>query len=109
MSSLYLITQVKTCLLKPSQSLRIQLLVLSSNKCHGGGGGSSSYLRKGHKGLEHHFKSIIYYSLMVAQPVLTTGEELLGKLCKERNCRDSFLGLKLEFSFQNKCMEKRII
>lgn len=106
MSSLYLITQVKTCLPKPSQSLRIQLLVLSSNKCHGGGGGSSSYLRKGHKGLEHHFKSIIDYFLMVAQPVLTTGEELLGKLCKERNCRDSFLGLKLGFSFQNKCMEK---
>lgn len=68
--------------------------------------GSSSYLRKGYKGLEHHFKSIIDYSLMVAQPVLTTGEELLGKFAKKETVMDSFLGLKLGFSFQNKWPEK---
>ena len=46
--------------------------------------GSSYFLRKGHKGLEHHFKSITYYSLMVALPVLTRGGQLLGKLCREK-------------------------
>lgn len=96
MSLLYLITPVKTCLPKCSKSLRIQLLVLSSNKCHGGAGGGSSYLRKGFEGLEHYFKRVTDYSLMTALTELTQGEELLGKLCKERSFLGSFLRLKHE-------------
>lgn len=68
--------------------------------------GGCSYLRKDFEGLKHHFKSVSYYSLMTALTALTQGEELLGKLCKERSSLGSFLRLKLEFSFQNKCMKK---
>lgn len=61
--------------------------------------GKGSYLRKGYKGLEPHFKSITYYSLMIAWTVLTHGGELPGKLCKEKSFLDSSLTLKLDFSF----------
>lgn len=99
MSSLYSITQVKTCLPKPSKKSEHTLLVLSSNKCHDGAGRRGSYLRKGSEGLKCHFKSVTYYSLMIALTELAQGEQLLRKLCKERSFPDSFLRLKLEFSF----------
>lgn len=100
MSSLYSITQIKTCLPKPSKKSEDTLLVQPSNKCLGGAGGGVPILEKAPKeGFECHFKSVTYYSLMIALTELAQGEQLLRKLCKVRSFPDSFLRLKLEFSF----------
>lgn len=65
MSPLYLILEVKISLPKVNKILRTQLLVRSLNKYRGRGVETGSCLRKGCKGLETHFKSLTYSSLVI--------------------------------------------
>lgn len=87
MSLLYWITWVKTGIPKPSKSPRIQLIIQDHPAGVGAvvGEGPPFYKR-----LEHHFKSVTYYSSMIALTVHTQGAQVLEKLSKERNVLDNF-------------------
>lgn len=85
MSSLHLITQVKTCLPIPGESLRIQLPVhLPTSVMVALGEGSQH--RKAGEGLQLHFKSGAHYSLMM--PGLRSPRE---NRCWESCAESSFL------------------
>lgn len=53
-------------------------------KCRGGGVETGYFLRKGWKRLEPHFKSLTYYSLVIALTALTRGGELPGKVTQSK-------------------------